>query len=209
MTEHGSAARDRAAPGDRTCPSSDPATIWSRRSPPRRRGCATTTSWSSPARCCPRCEGRIVAAPHGSRGAGHAAAQADRRRGGTGACPQGPHAHHREQPRHRAGRRRASTVPTSTPPNSPCCPSTPTAAPQRFATGLRERLGVTVGSRRHRHDGPRVAQRPDRRRHRCGGYHGAARLRRARTTCTATNSSSPRSPSPTRSPRPPIWSRAS
>ena len=53
-----------------------------------------------------KCEGRIVAAPDGPRGAGCAAAQADRRRGGAGAGAQGPHADHRERARPGAGGRR-------------------------------------------------------------------------------------------------------
>ena len=53
VTEHGSAAADRDSCPSPGCPSSAPATTWPPRSPPPRRGCATTTSWSSPARCCP------------------------------------------------------------------------------------------------------------------------------------------------------------
>ena len=80
-----------------------------------------------------------------SRGAGCAAAQADRRGGGAGAGPQGPHADHRERHRAGAGRRRASTAPTSTPPNSPCCQSIPTAARRRCALGCATGSASTVG----------------------------------------------------------------
>ena len=50
--DHGSAARSRSCPWP-GCRSSGPATTWPPRSPRPHRGCATTTSSSSPARCCP------------------------------------------------------------------------------------------------------------------------------------------------------------
>ena len=54
-------------PPSRSCPcpgfpSSGPATTWPRRSPAPHRGCATTTSSWSPARCCPRA--RAASSPH-------------------------------------------------------------------------------------------------------------------------------------------------
>ncbi len=59
-------------------------------------------------------------------------------------------------------------------------PVDPDASAAALRAGLRERLGVTVARRHHRHDGPGLAQRPDRRRHRRGGPCRAARLFAAR-----------------------------
>ena len=66
-------------------------------------------------------------------------------------------------------------------------PVDPDGSAAALRDGLRERLGVTVGVVDHRHHGPGLAQRPDRRRDRRRRADRAARLRRVHTTGTATN----------------------
>ena len=114
-----------------------------------------------------KCEGRIVAAPDGSRGAGCAAAQADRRRGGAGAGPQGPDADHRERARPGAGRRRRGRLQRRLGRIGAAA-----RRPRRQRRGAAGRAARTARRHRrrghHRHHGPGLAQRPDRRRHRRG-----------------------------------------
>ncbi len=113
------------------------------------------------------------------RGPRRAAAQAGRRRGGARAGAQGADPDHREPARADSGRRRCGRVQrrpgrtraVASRSRRQCrCPAGRTARP----AGRHRRRGD------HRHDGPRLAQRPDRRRGGLGGAGRAARLRGCR-----------------------------
>jgi len=116
--------------------------------------------------------------PGRCRAAGCAAPRADRPRGRARPGAQGPHTDHREPPRPCPGGGRGGRLQCGDHRTGPAARE-PRRQRGRHPLGTQGCPGRRCGCADHRHHGPGLAHRADRRRDRVGGAVGAARLRRS------------------------------